>query len=135
MVDPNIQTIIKYKSFFQKESINEVIQNIEQHKFQDIYINKNYAELVGVDIPIEYSPTEIPNYHLSTDINPLIAQKIVDKAFENNVPIHFADFNPPNPVWEILVHTPDYIIPFLAISLILRIVFSFFSGSLSYVIS
>lgn len=128
MVDPNVKTIIQYKSFFQKESINQLIEDIKNHQFQDLYINKNYGDIVGVDLPMEDSPMELIHYHLTSDMNPLISQKIVDQAFENNLPIHFADFNPPNPVWEILVHAPDYVIPFLAITLVLRIVFSLFSS-------
>ena len=128
MVDPNVKAIIQYKSFFQKESINQLIEDIKNHQFQDLYINKNYGDIVGVDLPMEDAPMELIHYHLTSDMNPLISQKIVDQAFENNLPIHFADFNPPNPVWEIIVHAPDYVIPFLAITLVLRIVFSLFSS-------
>ena len=128
VLDPNVQTIIRYKSFLNKQSINELLQNIDSHQFQDVYINKGYGEVVGIDVSSKGEPLDIFDYHLAVDIDPLLSQKIVDKAYENHIAIHFADFNPPNPVWAFISHAPDYIIPFLVISFFINILFSVLSN-------
>jgi hypothetical protein len=124
MNDPNMNIITKYKSFFDKENINEIMSKIKGHELSDIYINKNYPELVAVDIPLKDIPNDITNYHLTTDVNPLIAQQIVNKAFDNDVLVHFVDFNDANQVITWLSKIPDFIIPFFAFSLL----FSFIRG-------
>jgi len=124
MNDPNINIITKYKSFFDKENINEIMTKIKAHELSDIYINKNYPELVAVDVPSPGTPYDIINYHLSTDLNPIVTQQIVNKAFDNNVQIHFEDFNDANQFLSLISKIPDFIIPFFAFS----ILFSFVRG-------
>ena len=124
MNDPNINIITKYKSFFDKENINEIMTKIKSHELSDIYINKNYPELVAVDIPLKDSLNDITNYHLSTDVNPIVAQQIVNKAFDNDILVHFVDFNDANQIISLLSKIPDFIIPFFAFSLL----FSFIRG-------
>jgi len=122
MNDPNINIISKYKSFFDKENINEIMTKIKSHELSDIYINKNYPELVAIDIPSPESPNDIINYHLTTDINPIIAQQIVNKAFDNDVLVHFVDFNDANQIITILSKIPEFIFPIFAFSLLLSFI-------------
>ena len=112
MNDPNMVAITKYKSFFDKENVNEIMEKINAHQLSDIYVNKNYPEIVAVDTNVDV-PTDILNYHLSTDINPLLLQQVVNKAFENKVLSHFVDFNDVNTFFAFVSKIPDFIIPFL----------------------
>ena len=106
MVDPNVNVISKYKSFFDKENINEVINKINSHQLSDIYINKNFPELVAVDVPIDSEPLSYQNFHITSDLNPLLAQQVVNKAFENNVLVHVVDFNDANQLIAFLSKIP-----------------------------
>jgi len=121
MSDPNINVITKYKSFFDRENINEIMEKINTHQLSDIYINKNYPEIVAVDAKVDV-PTDVLNYHLSTDVNPLLLQEIVNKAFENKVLIHFADFNDINGFFAFISKIPDFIIPFFIGTFILNFI-------------
>ena len=121
MNDPNINVITKYKSFFDRENVNEIMEKINTHQLSDIYINKNYPEIVAVDAKVDV-PTDILNYHLFTDINPLLLQQIVNKAFENKVLVHFADFNDINGFFALVSKIPDFIIPFLIGTFVLNFI-------------
>ena len=135
MNDPNMDIITKYKSYFIQENVNEIMEKINTHQLSDIYINKNYPEIVAIDSNVNV-PTDILNYHLSNDINPLLLQQVVNKAFENKVLIHFVDFNDIDRFLAVLSKIPNYIIPFLGgvfiINFIRNIILSITIGGEGY---
>jgi cell division protease FtsH len=116
-----LQLIQNQKSFFFKDNYNNILKDVLDHKISNIYIDNNYKDMVSVD---NINQPLYNHYHIAS-INEFLLPNIVAKANENQVPIHFVDFNPiyisiiQNIIGDIMV-LAGYIIPvYLLISSIL----------------
>ena len=81
-----------YKFYFIKDDYNNIVQNINEHKVDRLFIDTKLNQIVTVD-NIPYSPI-IPNYshfHIA-DVKSVVIPKIIDTATELKIPIFFQDF-------------------------------------------
>jgi cell division protease FtsH len=85
-------TIIhNYKNFLNKDSYNNIIQNVIDKKVDKVFINNNYKEIISVD-NLPQNDILYNHYHMAT-INPVVLPNLVEKTSEANVPIFFKDFD------------------------------------------
>lgn len=87
--DDYINLIQKYREFFVKENVIDLIQDIDTDKISEIFISKDYTQLVGVDNFI--SNNIYDKFHL-TQVVPVEIQYILNKGYDHNIPIYFIDF-------------------------------------------
>ena len=87
--DEYINLIQKYNGFFNKENVIDLINNINSNKISEIFISKDYKELIGVDNLI--STNIYQKFHL-TQVTPVEIQYILNKGYDHNIPIYFIDF-------------------------------------------
>ena len=80
--DFNINNI---KSVIDTQSISNLINNINNHNVDKIFINQNYRDIISTDNIIDKS---IENYHL-TNIDPILLPTIIETSTLNNVKIEF----------------------------------------------
>ena len=85
----DISNIQKYKSFFPKETINQLFQELTDHKVSKIFINRDYKEIVSINNLPEANIYF--DYHL-INVDPIIIPKLVEKAVEQNIDTTFIDF-------------------------------------------
>ena len=85
----DVSNIQKYKDLFPKETINQLFQELTDHKVSKIFINRDYKEIVSINNLPE--PDMYLNYHL-TSVDPIIIPKLVEKAVEQNIDTTFIDF-------------------------------------------
>jgi cell division protease FtsH len=92
----DIELVQKFKSFFLKESYNDVVQDLVKNKISKIYVDNKYTQLVSVDnLPKEDGYSIYNHYHL-VDINQFMISNLVDKTSEAHVPVYFVSFIPQN---------------------------------------
>lgn len=88
--------IQKYKMYFPKENTLEVIEQLKKQEVQELFISKDYKELVSIDVTSSSSGETTSNiydkYHV-TNINPIEVQGIVNSAYDNHIPVHFTDLS------------------------------------------
>ena len=123
--------IIKYKNYLIKESFSDLYKNINEGKVSDIYISKDYSEIISKDILQDNTLDSIINYHL-TPVNPFVISKVVDKSVENKVNTVFLD-QPLNsnfftPINDFFMQSLTFVEPFF-VFIILRSLFIYFSRS------
>ena len=73
-----VDLIHKYKSFFYKENVIDLINEINSDKISEMFISKDYTELVGVDKFISSNIND--KFHL-TQVSPVEIQYILKKFF------------------------------------------------------
>jgi len=88
----DLDIIHKYKNLFREDSYNNIIREISTNHVSKIFIDNNYKELISVDNIIN-NDAIYDHYHIS-NIDNILVPKILDKAFEFQVPIYFTDFTP-----------------------------------------
>jgi ATP-dependent Zn protease len=102
---------------------NKKLSNNRNQNLNDLNINLNSINPVNpINInqrKLKQMEIEIEN-HSSNNMNDL--QEIVNKAFENKVLIHFADFNDVNTFFAFVSKIPDFIIPFFIGTFILNVI-------------
>ena len=81
----------KYKNMLNKDSYNNIIQNIMDNKVDKVFINNNYKEIISVD-NLPQNDFMYDHYHVAT-INPVVLPNLVEKTSEAHVPIFFTDFD------------------------------------------
>jgi cell division protease FtsH len=88
----DIDLIHKFKGYFEKDSYNDIMDDIVNNKISRIFINTDYKQLVSVD---NFPNNEFTNnhYHLS-DVNPIVLPNLVEKTYESHIPIYFINFTP-----------------------------------------
>jgi len=84
MVNNDLSIIQKYKSFFDKESVSNLFQDISQHKIDKLFINKDYREIISVanlnpdynsnsnsmsDLNLDWDPSSIVNAAVNSNLN------------------------------------------------------------------
>lgn len=90
----DLDMLHKFKNSFDKESYNDMIQDIMNNKISKILINTDYKQLVGVDnLPKEDSFYTYNHYHL-VDINPIMVPNLVEKTSDLHIPLYFVNFTP-----------------------------------------
>ena len=88
----DINTIQKFKFFFQKDNYNDVIQNIINDKISKILIDTNYKEIVTID-NLPKDDIIYTHFHIS-DINPIVLPNIIQETSQHNIPVYFVNFTP-----------------------------------------
>lgn len=90
----NIEMIQQYKNFFTKENVNQLIQEIHDHKLSKLFISKDYSQVIGVQqsSSLTEDNTMYDKFHL-TQVNVIEVPTILNQAYENNIPTNFIDFN------------------------------------------
>jgi cell division protease FtsH len=126
MVDTDI---IKYKNYLNKESFSDLYKNINEGKVSDIYISKDYSEIISKDTLLDDTLDGIINYHL-TPVNPFVISKVVDKSVENKVNTVFLEesFNSNffTPINDFFTGSLTFVGPFF-LFVILRNLFIYFT--------
>lgn len=89
--DSNIDLIQKYKFYIERQSVDDMINNINANKFADIFISNDYKQLVSVDKTYTGS-NMYDQFHLSY-INPIEVPSIINQAYAHHVSVKFIDFN------------------------------------------
>ncbi len=94
----DLNLLHKYRGYFDKENYNDVIKDLDSHKFSKIFIDTSYKQIVAIDdfpkdIPLPKEDIIYNHYHL-VDINPLVLPNLIEKTSELHVPIHFVNFTP-----------------------------------------
>jgi ATP-dependent metalloprotease FtsH len=92
-----ISFIQKYKTYFNKENVLDVVQDIQNEKLSDLFISKDYKELVSIDKNYIGNIDTIGNgiydkFHLS-QINSIEVPSILNNAYDHKIPTHFIDFS------------------------------------------
>jgi cell division protease FtsH len=87
--DDYINLIQKNKDFFYKENVIDLINNINSDKISEMFISKDYTQIIGVDSFISNNIYE--KFHL-TQVAPVEIQYILNKGYDHDIPIHFIDF-------------------------------------------
>jgi cell division protease FtsH len=94
----DLSAIQKYQSYFRKETFNDIIGEITDHKLSRILVNTDYRTAVTVDKLV--GGVEVPSddliynhYHISA-IDPAVVPTLVQTASTNHIPIHFVNFTP-----------------------------------------
>lgn len=96
----DLNIVHKFRGFFDKDSYNDVINDILNKKISKIFVDTNYKQLVSIDnLPNSYD-IEIPqediiynHYHL-VDINPIVLPNLIEKTSELHIPVYFVNFTP-----------------------------------------
>jgi len=119
-----VDLIHKYKSFFYKENVIDLINEINSDKISEMFISKDYTELVGVDKFISSNIND--KFHL-TQVSPVEIQYILNKAYDHSIPIYFIDFYSSSNVISIIQNTlgtifniSSFLVPLFFIFLLLR---------------
>jgi cell division protease FtsH len=84
-------TIQQFKTIFAKDTYSHTLNEIMQKKVSGLYINPSYNEMIVVNHE-SGTMSDYSQYH-SVDVNPLLVNKIVDKATDANIPLYFINFN------------------------------------------
>jgi cell division protease FtsH len=126
-----IELIQKSKDFFYKENMIELINDINSNKVSELFISKDYTQLISVDNIISTNIYE--KFHLIQSA-PIQTQYILNKGYDNNVPIYVIDFYSNSNVFSFIqniivtvFNVSSYLIPLFFIILFLRNLNSFSS--------
>ena len=87
----NIEIIHKYKNFFIKENVNNLISEINSEKLSNIFISKDYKEIISLEVT--KSDNIYNNFHL-VETNSIEIPTILNKAYEHHISTSFIDLNP-----------------------------------------
>jgi cell division protease FtsH len=119
-----INLIQKNNNFFYKENVIDLINNINSNKISEIFISKDYKELIGVDNLI--STNIYDKFHL-TQVAPVEIQYILNKGYDHNIPIYFIDFYSKSNVISVIENTlgtifniSSFLVPLFFIFLLIR---------------
>jgi ATP-dependent Zn protease len=119
-----IKLIQKNNDFFYKENVIDLINNINSNKISEIFISKDYKELIGVDNLI--STNIYDKFHL-TQVAPVEIQYILNKGYDHNIPIYFIDFYSKSNVISVIENTlgtifniSSFLVPLFFIFLLIR---------------
>ena len=102
MSNNDVSIIQKYKSFFDKESVSNLFQDITDHKLEKLFINKDYREIISVisdksntnfNVDADTTVDMYTKYHM-TIVDPVFVPKIIDKAIEYHVDTNMIDLTP-----------------------------------------
>ena len=122
--DDYINVIQKYREFFVKENVIDLIKDIDSDKISEIFISKDYTQLIGVDNFITNSIYD--KFHL-TQVAPVEIQYILNKGYDHNIPIYFIDFYSKSNVLSLIQNTlgaifniSSFLVPLFFIFLLLR---------------
>jgi len=124
-----INLIQKNNDFFYKENVIDLINNINSNKISEIFISKDYKELIGVDNIISTNIYE--KFHL-TQVTPVEIQYILNKGYDHNIPIYFIDFYSKSNIISLIENTvgtifniSGFLVPLFFIFLLIRNLNSF----------
>ena len=121
----NLETIRNFQQMFGKTDYNEVIQGIRENEITDLYITPDYSHIISVD-NANRGVSLYDNFH-KLDINPLLTNKIIDRATDANVHVTVADFSVISEIqhtFGAVLNAIAFAFPFIFVSMI---VYSFFS--------
>lgn len=95
-LNTDLSLVRKFSAFFDKDSYNDVINDISNQKISKILIDTNYKQLVSVDILPPGLPEEdiIYNHYHFVDINPAVLPNLIQKASDLHIPLYFVNFTP-----------------------------------------
>jgi len=90
----HVDFIQKYKIYFPKEDTFHVMDHIKNQELKELFISKDYKELVSIDADnvVRTTSSIYDKYHF-TNINPVEVQGIVNNAYEHHIPVHFSDLS------------------------------------------
>ena len=139
MTNENIKFISKYKYYFKKDTYNNIINNVIDHKVSKIYIDKNLNEIVTLDNLVDddvkkdiisnddlKSKYDYDHYHIA-NVNPILIPNIIEQSSATHTPIIITDFRPDFIVtaengFNFLSNTVSLVIPFLLLSSIVSFI-------------
>ena len=90
----DLDLLHKFRSYFEKENYNDVIQDLANNKISKIFVDTSYKQLITVDNQV--NDNYLYNHYHIVDINPVILPNLVEKTYELHVPLYFVNFTPDN---------------------------------------
>lgn len=121
---------------FNRHNINDLFNNIDKEKITNIYIDKNYQEVITISKDLDIynsilsddydSIDQVDSSHGSIyeqfhriEINPLLIPKLIDDAIKHHININFIDLNM-NELLSNIVYLGNFILPIIIIGSVLR---------------
>lgn len=89
----DVSTIQKYGNFFIKQPVASLYQDITNHKLSSMIVNKDYKKIYSILSDTNIQEDMYVKYH-STNIDPIMAQPMIDAAIQNNVDTKVIDLTP-----------------------------------------
>lgn len=90
-IDSNIEIVQKYKEFFVKDNVNNLLHEINDEKVSSLFISKDYTKVVS--LVVKPGGSLYDTFH-SIQTNAIEIPSILNKAYEHNIDANFIDFNP-----------------------------------------
>ena len=118
--DSNINIIQRYKFYIEKQSVSDMLNDINKEKFSDVFISNDYKQLVGVDKTYTGS-NMYDQFHLSY-INPIEVPSIINQAYAHHIQVKFIDFNGVD-ILKTVVDVASNLLPSILLFLVLRSIF------------
>jgi cell division protease FtsH len=133
----HLEIIRRFRTLFDHEDYSDVIQGIRQGAVSDLYVNRDFSQVVAVNtvgsdgigggLGDNYL---YDNFHL-LDLNPLMTNKLIDRATDANVHITVADLSAGaegirqvQTVLENVLHGIMVALPYVFVSMILYSIFT-----------
>jgi len=90
----DLDVLHRFKFYFEKESYNDVLNDLTNNKLSKILIDNSYKQLVTID-NLPKDDYLYNHYHIA-DINAAVVPNIVEKSGDLHVPLYFVNFIPDN---------------------------------------
>ena len=90
-IENNIEIVQKYKEFFVKENVVELLNEINDEKVSTLFISKDYTKVVS--LVVKPGGSLYDTFH-SIQTNAIEIPTILNKAYEHNIDTNFIEFNP-----------------------------------------
>ena len=88
----DLNFIHKCKNFFKVENYNDMINELNDHKFSKIFVNNNYKQIVAVENSGLKIEDDLYNHYHRVDINPIVLPNLVEKSSDLHLPLYFVNF-------------------------------------------
>jgi len=119
------ENVLRNKFYYQEIPYNKLVNNIQDHKIENIYFNEKMDIVVAENI--DHNDNSFEDYTM-TRLNPLISNGLVDVSVKNQVNTIFAPAPQPNVYQELAGSIFNGLENFLFFSLLLTFALSFFRG-------
>jgi len=86
----DINTINKFKFYFDTTDYNNVINDLDHNKLSKIYVDNNFRQIVTID-NLPDNDYLYSHYHIG-DINPIVLPNLLEKSSQLHIPVYFTNF-------------------------------------------
>jgi len=88
----DVEFIRNFKDFFDIESYNYILNNLNNNKIDRVYIDTHYKELVFFDNFNFNSIDGLQDHSHLSFIDPIVINNLIQKINDHHIPIYFVDF-------------------------------------------